>query len=190
MSIRSTLLSFASVASHTTTTNPYMQEAKKAAKQFMQKPWMQGWMWAIEVDAIDAPQDLDLYVKDVNFGAGSIDVDTFKVGSGYIAIPTASGASEITLTVRDDQSLTMDRWLDARLAKVKNQDGTINLPIQYVFKMRVYALNDDGKRTLYQTFQVFPTKKGDVTLSREGGNTIHSFPVIFQKFSTVGNKVL
>ncbi len=173
-----------------TQSTPYMKEAKKVATKFMEKPWLQGWMWTIEIDAADAPSDLDLYVKDVNFGAGSIEVDSFKIGSGNVAVPTASNAGEITMTIRDDQSLTIDRWLDSRLAKVKNQNGTINLPIEYVFTIKFFTLTDSGERVLYKSYRVFPTKKGDVTLSRENGNTIHSFPVIFQKFSTVGNKVL
>ena len=46
--------------------NPYMQKAKQSTTDFMNKPWLQGWQWAIE--ATGAPTDLDMYVKDVDFG--------------------------------------------------------------------------------------------------------------------------
>lgn len=168
--------------------NPYMQKAKQSTTDFMNKPWLQGWQWAIE--ATGAPTDLDMYVKDVDFGFGSIDVDTVQVGCGAIAKPTFSGASEITATVRDDQERSISTWFGQQIKKVKNKDGTINLPKDYVFELRIFTLNDDGDRTLLVKYQVFAIKIGNFSFSRENGNQIHSFPIIFQKFSTVGNKVL
>lgn len=170
--------------------NPYMKLAKRSVKNFMEKPWQQGWQWAIEIDAPDAPADFDIYVKDIDYGEGSIDADTFQVGSGHIALPTAASASEITMTVRDDQKKTISDWFDGRLAKVKNQDGTLNIPIDYIFKIKIFDLDDDGNKTFRKAYQVFPTKKGNINNSREAANSIRSFPLIFQKFMSVGNKVL
>lgn len=168
---------------------PYQRAAKKTVANFMTKPWLQGWMWAVSIEKADAPEDFDIYVKDVNFGAGSIDVDMIKVANGHIAVPASSSAGEITLTVRDDQALTMDKWFDSRLAKVKNKNGTLNVPANYVFKIKFFTLNENGVKSPYREYYVYPVKKGDITLSRENGNTIHSFPIIFQKFSSVGGKV-
>ncbi|EGQ7904717.1 hypothetical protein ND925_12650 [Vibrio diabolicus] len=170
--------------------NPYMQLAKRATNNFMNKPWLQGWQWAVEIDSPDAPTDFDIYVKDIDFGAGSIDADSFQVGSGSIALPTYSSVGEITLTVRDDQNLTISKWFESRIKKVRNQDGTLNIPKEYVFKINIFTLNEDGKKSLYKSYQVFPTKIGNVMFSRENGNQIQSFPLILQKFMSVGNKVL
>lgn len=170
--------------------NPYLIAAKQTLERYMNKPWLHGWMWAVEVSAPDAPTDFDMYVKDVSFGAGSIDVDTVQIGSGHISFPTARSASEITLTARDDQNQTLSKWMDSRLAKVSNQDGTINIPIDYVFTMTFYTLNDQGVRTKYKSYQVYPTKKGDLTWAREDTTSLMMFPLVFQKFSSVGSKVL
>lgn len=170
--------------------NPYMKAAKKAMTDFMAKPWQQGWQWRVEIEASDAPVDFDIYIKDLDYGEGSIDVDTFQVGSGSIAYPTFSSAGEITMTVRDDENGTARKWFDSCLSKVKNKDGTLNIPAQYVFKIKIYDLDSNGKKTLRETYQVFPTKKGNVSQSRENGNVILSYPIIFQKFMSVGNKVL
>lgn len=169
--------------------NPYMKLAKKAVTDFFNKPWQQGWQWRVELEAPEAPQDFDLYVKDIDYGEGSIDVDTFAVGSGSIAYPTFSSAGEITMTVRDDEVGTMRKFFDARLAKVKNKDGTLNIPIDYIFKINIFDLDSDGNKTLRESYQVFPTKKGNVNQSRENGNVILSYPIIFQKFMSVGDKV-
>lgn len=168
----------------------YIKAAKAVTNSFMTKPWRQGWQWRVEFEGGNAPQDFDIYVKDIDYGEGSIDVDTFQVGCGSIAQPTFSSASEITMTVRDDQNNTMSDWFDERLAKVKNKDGTINIPVDYVIQLKIFDLDDDGSKTLRKVYQVFPTKKGNVSLSRESSNTIKSFPIIFQKFMSVGSKVL
>lgn len=172
--------------------NPYMKLAKKAVNDFMAKPWQQGWQWAVEFSTKenDAPSDFDIYVKDIDYGEGSIDMDTFQVGAGEIATPTYSSAGEITMTVRDDQKETISKWFDARLAKVKNSDGTLNLPVEYVIKLTIFNLDDQGNRIARKVYQVVPTKKGNMNFSRENGNSILSYPLIFQKFMSTGNKVL
>lgn len=173
------------------TSNPYIRAARKTLDNYMNKKWLQGWQWAVEVSASAGGgfPEFDLYAKDISFGAGSVDVDTVQVGSGFISFPTAESAGEITMTVRDDEKQTLSKWVDARLAKVKNKDGTINLPKDYIFTITLYTLDENGERTLYKSYQVYPTKKGELTWSREDVNSVMSFPLIFQKFSSVGNKV-
>ncbi len=169
--------------------NPYIAAAKNTLNKYMNTPWLQGWQWAVEISASEAFPDFDLYAKDVSFGAGSVDVDTVQIGSGFISFPTASSAGEITMTVRDDENQTLSKWVDARLAKVKNKDGTINLPVDYIFKITLFTLTESGERVEYKTYQVYPTKKGDLTWSRDDVSSVMSFPLIFQKFSSVGKKV-
>lgn len=169
--------------------SPYMRTAKKVVSDYFSMPWLHGWQWAIEFTGAGVPDNADIYVKDVSFGAGSIDADVKAIGAGGIALPTTSSAGEITMTVRDVQSLAMNKWFDERLALVKNQDGTINIPSEYVFEIHLYTIAEDGTKTLYKSYQVYPTKKGDVTWSREDINTVASFPLVFQKFSSVGKKV-
>ncbi|EJL6927798.1 hypothetical protein NMT03_003883 [Vibrio alginolyticus] len=169
--------------------SPYMKVAKKVVSDYFSRPWLQGWQWSIEIVSPDAPSDVDIYVKDVSFGAGSIDSDVKVIGSGGIALPTTSSVGEITMTVRDEDSLVMNEWFDKRLALVKNKDGTINLPYEYVFEIRMFTISSDGTKKLLKSYQVFPTKKGDITWSREEVNTVASFPLVFQKFSSVGKKV-
>lgn len=169
--------------------SPYIQRAKKSLSAYLAMPWLQGWQWAIEIKAAGAPQDFDIYVKDVSFGAGSIDADVKVVGSGGFALPTTASVGEITMTVRDSEKLTVNQWIDERLALVKNEDGTINIPKDYLFEMRLFMLTSEGEKLPYKSYQVYPTKRGDVTWSREEVNTVASFPLVFQKFSTVGKKV-
>ncbi|WP_318491902.1 hypothetical protein [Photobacterium leiognathi] len=166
----------------------YHQQAKQAARQLMNTPFIQGWQWCIEAD--DAPHDMDIYVKDIDFGDGSIDADVFQIGCGSIALPTFSSCGEVSMTVRDHSDLRVSKWFDRQLAKVKNKDGTINLPAQYVFNLKVFTTTENGQKTLLSSMQVFAQKKGNYSLTREGVNTFMSVPLTFQKFSSVGDKTL
>lgn len=168
---------------------PYIRLAKKALNAHLAKPWLQGWQWAIEIKKAGAPEDFDIYVRDVSFGAGSIDADVKIVGAGGFALPTTASVGEITMTVRDTEALTLNKWVDKRLSLVKNEDGTINIPKDYLFEIRLFTMDSDGNKVFYKSYQVYPTKKGDITWSREEVNTVATFPLVFQKFSTVGKKV-
>lgn len=166
----------------------YYQQSKQAATQFMQTPFLQGWQWCVEAD--NAPFDFDIYVKDIDFGAGSIDSDVFQIGAGSIALPTFSSAGEISFTVRDNSDLRVSKWFDGCLSRVKNNDGTLNLPKDYVFNIKIFILNEYGVKTLLSNMSVFALKKGNYSLSRDGINTFMSVPLTFQKFNSVGNKKL
>lgn len=164
----------------------YMTAAKQAARKVMTTPFVQGWQWYVEIT--NAPFDLDFYVKDLDFGAGSIDADVFQVGAGSFALPTFSSAGEVSMTVRDNEDLRICRWFDSMLDRVKNKNGTVNLPVHYVFNMKVYVTSENGNKRLLSDMQVFALKKGNFSLSREANNTFMSVPLTFQKFSTVGSK--
>lgn len=168
--------------------SPYYRAARNYAGKLVNTPFLMGWQWAITAD--DAPDDFDIFVKDVDFGDGSIDYDTFQLGSGSQSYPTFSNVSEITMTVRDTPALAVSKWFDAQLAKVKNKDGSVNLPKDYVFNLTVYILSEDLEKIELASFKVSAAKKGNYTLTREGVNEFISYPLTFQKFSSVGGKNL
>lgn len=170
------------------TVSPYMQKSKQIIQKMMTTPFLQGWQWMIEIES--GPTEFDIFVKDIDFGAGSIDYETFQIGNGAYSIPTFSDCSEVVMTVRDTPDLVVAKWFDEQLAKVKNKDGTFNLPGTYVFTITVFILDDNLNKTELAKMQVSASKKGNYTLSREGVNEFISYPLTFQKFSTIGTKKL
>ncbi len=177
-----------------TISNPYLTAAKNAMTAFMNKNWMEGWQWQVVFTGASnatGMSNVDIYVKDVDFGGGSIDVDVKPIGTGSLAQPTYSSVSEVTLTMRETKDCLVSQWVDEQISNVKNDDGTLNLPSNYVFDMKIYTLDDDGNQVdLLFSDRVFAIKRGNITLSREAVNQFQSFPVIFHKFSSVGNKAL
>lgn len=167
--------------------NPYMTKAKFYVKRLVETPFQQGWQWMIEVD--DGPENFEIYVKDIEYGGGSIDADVTNVGAGSFGKPMSSNAGEVTMTVRDHIDGRVKAWFKKQLAKVKNPDGTVNLPKDYVFNIKVYSVTHDGEKILNDTMRVFAVKRS-VSLSYESSAEFVSYPIILQKFSTIGNKAL
>ncbi|WP_413113442.1 hypothetical protein [Thaumasiovibrio sp. DFM-14] len=191
--------------------NPYVQKAKMAIAMSVHTQFIQGWQWSVELTALDATDNcpievpgmselmMELYAKDIAFGGGNVESDSIKIGSGEITRPTHKTAGEVSMTLRDDRFHSIQKWFQALQARTVNQDGTVNLPKDYVLNMKVFSHFDDVldpdpdkqkmEKTLWFEWQVFATKLGDYSLSYEQGNTFVSFPLTFQKFSTVGGFV-
>lgn len=167
--------------------NPYMVTAKAYSQKLVETPFKQGWQWMIEVD--EQPPDFEIYVKDIEYGGGSIDADVTAIGGGSIAKPVSANAGEVTMTVRDHGDGRVKKWFDTMLAKVKNPDGTVNLPKDYVFNLKIYNVLPTGEKILDETIRVFAVKC-QISLNYEQHGEYISYPITLQKFSTIGNKAL
>lgn len=166
---------------------PYLRAAKRYIDKLMNTPFKQGWQWVIEADG--TPPDFDIYVKDIDLGLGSIDADSTNIGSGSLSKPTSSNAGEITMTVRDHIDGRVARWFAKMLGKVKNKDGTVNLPINYVFNLRIFAMNEDGTKRKWKEYRVWAVSNS-ATLSYDSVNEHMTYTLTFQKFSSIGKKFL
>ena len=164
---------------------------QKISKQYVSKmvtvPFRQGWQWTLEADG--TPPDFDIYVKDIDMGIGSVDADTQNIGSGSIAKPTSAAVSEITMTVRDHEDGRIAKWFAKKLGKVRNKDGTVNLPCNYVFAVRLLSVDNDGKKHPWKEYRVFPTGI-NLALNYESQGEFISYAITLQKFSNLGNKFL
>lgn len=167
--------------------NPYQIAAKKYLKKLVETPFQQGWQWMMVVDHFD--QDFEIYVKDISVGLGSVDSDVVNIGSGSIAGPKSSSSGEVTLTVRDRMDKVVDRWYSKMLGRVRNKDGTVNLPISYVFNMQLLSVSENGEKTPWRNFKVYAAKS-EVNLSYEQNGEYITYSLTFQKAATFGHKLL
>lgn len=164
---------------------PYQNISKQYLKKMIDTPFKQGWQWVLEAD--DTPPDFDIYVRDIDLGLGSIDVDVTNIGSGSISKPTSSQAGEITMTVRDHIDGRIERWFAAQLGKVKNHDGTVNLPKDYVFEIRLKSVDFNGKKHPWKKYRVWAVSNS-TTLNYSAVGEYISYTITLQKFSTLGKK--
>lgn len=81
-------------------------------------------------------------------------------------------------------------WTGSKsVVRVTNPDGTINLPPEYLMKIRVYRVTQDGGKELEEEMRVFPTQLGEITRSRDQVSEFLSYPITFQKYTSAGSGV-
>lgn len=163
---------------------PYQTVAKQYLNKMMKTPFRQGWQWIIEAD--DAPEEFEIYAKDVSLGLGSIDPLILKIGGGSIAIADTSSVGEITLTVRDHQDGRVEKWFSRKLGSVKNKDGTVNLPKDYIFELRLYLVSESGVKELWRSYKVWAAKN-NIDLGYEKKDEFMAYSLTFQKFKSLGS---
>lgn len=160
-----------------------MNRGKALIRKMMMIRFAQGWQWCVEADGM--PPDFDLFVKDITYGAGTVETEPRQIGAGEYNKPTHRSAGSITMTVRDDERMIVARWFDRQKAKITNRNGTINLPGHYLFTIRVYQLSQHGK-VLDGEWAVMATQRGECTRSRDQSGEFYSYTLTFTKYSSYG----
>lgn len=159
-----------------------LDKQRRLVKQLVQTPFQQGWQFRVEVDG--QPSDLDIYVKDITYGAGTIEYESKQIGSLTINAPINKTASLVTVTVRDHEDGRVEAFFDKLADKVVNPDGTVNLPVDYLVKMRLYRLLSGDKEKLDKEWTVSACECGEITRSRNEVTEFLSFPLSFQKYKS------
>ncbi|MGL5103058.1 MAG: phage tail protein [Plesiomonas sp.] len=162
--------------------NSEIQNAKMMAKAAMQILYAQGWQWTLEADGF---RGMDMFVKDITYGSVTIETESKQIGAVVFNKPTHRDASTVSMTVRDTEDGAVAAWFDDRVSRVVNGDGTVNLPFAYVMDIRLYRVTQSGQKILDETFEVFPTVRGETTRSRDQVTEFLSYPLTFTKKSSV-----
>lgn len=169
-----------------TTKSGLLSRQRRASHQLVETPFQQGWQYRVEVDGM--PPDFDFYVKDITYGAFTIEYEAKEIGTHQIQNPTHKTAGLVTLTVRDHQDARVEKFFTKAAGKVVNHDGTVNLPKDYLLKMRLYLLQENGGEVLSKEWEVAPAECGDITRSRSSLNEFVSYPISFQKYRSSSRK--
>lgn len=158
-----------------------MAYAKTILQMAMKIQYAQGWQFVVEADGMT---DLFMYVKDITYGAGTVETDAKIIGGVMFNKPTHISAGTVTLTVRDTQDGKIARWFDDRKARVINPDGTLNLSPYYTMTIRVYRVGFDGSKNLDREMKVFPTERGSTTRAYDQFGEFLSYPLTFVSYSS------
>lgn len=169
-----------------TSTSGLLSRQRRTSQQLVRTPFQQGWQYRVEVDGM--PPDFDIYVKDITYGAFTIEFEAKQIGTVEIQNPTHRTAGQVTLTVRDHQDGRVEKFFTKGAGKVVNSDGTVNLPKDYLLKMRLYLLLENGGEELSKEWEVAPADCSDITRSRTALNEFVSFPITFQKYRSSSRK--
>jgi hypothetical protein len=151
-------------------------------KQLVHTPFQEGWQFRLDIDDENAPSDLDIYVKDITFGPIEIETEAIKAGMQTLTFPTGTVPVGLSMTMRDNQDRRIYDWFTAWSKAMVNDDGTVNLPSEYVRKAERINLATDE---IQDTWFVFPTKLGDITESVDSEGFLE-FPISFIQFRSWG----
>lgn len=159
-----------------------MLESKVMIQRLMLTRFAQGWQWSVEADGLP---NLDMFVKDITYGAGTVETEARQIGSGEFNKPTYRSSGTITMTVRDSEQRLVAMWFDQKKSLITNPDGTINLPAHYTFNLRVYQHFEHGK-ILDGEWLVMATQRGECTRNRDQLGEFYSYTLTFTKYSSFG----
>jgi hypothetical protein len=151
-------------------------------KQLVQTAFQQGWQFRLDIDDENAPNDLDIYIKDITIGPIEIETEAIKAGTQTLTFPTGTGAVGLSMTMRDNQDRRIYDWFTAWCNVMINDDGTVKLPAEYVRKVeRINLVNDE----IQDTWFMFPTKLGDITEAVDSEGFLE-YPISFIQFRSWG----
>lgn len=150
--------------------------SSRLVKVNFKKPWQ----FRVEMD--EAPPNFDLLVKELSQPRATIDTTPFEAGGKPVNYPTSTQPITIALTCLDTEEEEMVNWMLGRINKVRNKDGTWNLPASYLLNCKIYKVMSDGTEVLRQQLKLIPLTIGDITESVENRGFVE-FPMTFIEFS-------
>lgn len=161
---------------------------KDIAKKLVHTQFQQNWQWVVEFSDtgnIKCPADFDLYCKEIEHGGLTIEFEDKQIGANTISSPVNKSCGSITLQIRDNEDARCEGFFKKLGEKVINKDGTVNLPVDYLFKLLLYRFNDKGEKKLYNTYQVALSEYGGFTRGRDEVGAFVTYPVVFKKYQAL-----
>lgn len=150
------------------------------ALRMLKIPWREPWQFRIEVDGYPY-DDWDLCVKDITYGLVEVETETEQIGARVLTYPASIQPVTVSMTMRDYEDRRVSKFFATRVKMMVNGDGTVNLPIDYLLKIRRFSLLHDGGEGQTDEWEVLPTQLGDVTEAKDGEGTLE-FPITFIQF--------
>lgn len=133
-----------------------------------------------------APANMDLFIRDISYGMGSIESRKLSIANGEIAYPDKRTAGSVTAVMHDDENCTISQFIASKQAKIFNSDGTVNLPVEYLFKLAIYRIRSDGTEYKEVEWDVYVEENNDYSADVTKRTERGTFSVTFQKFKSMG----
>jgi hypothetical protein len=163
---------------------------KGLANKLVHTKFQMGWQWVLEFSGkgINPPSDFEIYAKSVEHGGATLEYEEKQIGANTINSPTHKTAGTITLIIRDNEDGRCEKFFAELIKRVVNDDGTVNLPAEYLFSLRMYRLMDDDRKELYRDWMVSIAEYGSFTRSNEEVGQFVTYPAIFKKYQALGKE--
>lgn len=162
-----------------------LKQLRAISSKLVHTKFQHQWQWQLEFTGpgINPPADFDIFAKSIEHGGATVEADEKQIGSATVTSPSHKTAGEITLTIRDHEDGRCEKFFSELVARVVNDDATVNLPAEYLFSLRMYRLLDNDSKVLYRDWRVWATGYGGFVRSRDERGAFVSFQATFRKHS-------
>ena len=162
-----------------------LQMQRKIALSRMKINYQRDFMWKMEIDG--QPSDLNLFSNQISYGKGSIESKSINIRTGDINMPEKRTAGEVTAVFEDEDTGRISEFITSLQRKIFNPDGTGNLPIEYLFRLKIYRLMNNGEWRLDKKWMVYVEDNNDYTGDNASVTENGTFNVTFKKYKSIGN---
>ncbi len=160
------------------------QKQREFAHKAVHTAYRMDCFFRLEIDGM--PEDMSLFVKNISYGKGSIISDEKDIGTGVYNSPSKKSAGSLTLTLFDDEDGVISDYIESLKGRIFNEDGTINLPVDYIFKVRIYRIRQNLTERLDYEADMYCEENNDYSGDVEAVTERGTFSVTFKKYRSIG----
>lgn len=109
-----------------------------------------------------ATDAIRLLALDVSYNGRTIAAEKVNIGSAVMDRPTGSESTELSITTMDDESGTLKRWFEGKLAQVVRPDGTFGVPAEYQVDIEIVhgiASSDINQKFVARAYRALLTMR-------------------------------
>lgn len=160
--------------------DPMLAAMKRLSKQLVHTEFKEPWQFRVEIEG--APDDWDLYCKEVTHTPIELETNSKRVGAHYLNYLNGSQTLPMSFTMRDNENGDIHAWFEEWVGQVVHSDGTWGVPIDYLRTVKLFGRTRDGGEYLRKERRVQPISIGETTETVERSGTLLEFPITVMEF--------
>lgn len=165
---------------------PTIDQIETEVDQFIMIEKEEGWEFKLEIE--EAPPELDLLAKDLEYGPIAITEETKEIGGIQSSQLTGTERVTLTITIRDDKTRKNYNYFKKWAGEMVHADGTFGLPIDYLREVKIYNNSNSEWDQEPEVYLMKPITVGDITKDRSNTTQFNEFPVVLTEHKNSGFK--
>lgn len=123
------------------------------------------WDFKVEISGpLPPPDNVEFFIREVTHSPTTYQEQSIELPTLHYNLPKHRDHVHINLTMRDNQNEEVARWVDQCASLVMNDDGTVNLPKDYLFEFQRFHWVEETYQAK-DLWQVWFQERGEVTES-------------------------
>jgi len=132
---------------------------------------------------LNMPQVFNMFVTEVEYSPYLAYSEKLRIGGAVIDVAQGVEPVELRLTSLDDANGSIKKWFAAHHKAAYNRDGTVNPPLTYAVKIKIFHSTVTKNALSYQDLGLFRPANLDASLSRREG-ALQELQLTFSQIDT------